>query len=211
MKLYIVRHGETDWNKQYLIQGQTDIPLNNNGITVASLTGKAYREEGLHFSVVYSSPLTRASKTAEILARFTTHPETPILYDDRLKEFDFGDLEGKTLLGVSPDKPDGSLLYTCFYQPEIYQPITGESYFQVIDRVKEFLESEIYSKEWKEEDNVLVVCHGGIIRAFLCAILNKPVRDFWDTRHKNLSTNIFSWNSKTRTLLPEAISKYYYN
>lgn len=212
MKLYIVRHGETDWNKKRLIQGKTDIPLNENGIYVAKLTAQGYEKENLQFTKVYSSPLQRALKTAEILAEKTLSPEKKIILDDRLKEFDFGQLEGQTLLQVDENNPDGSVLYTCFYQPEIYEPVLGgESYYDMVDRAKDFIRTEIMDKEWKADDKVLLVCHGGVIRGFICALLNTAVADFWETKHKNLSTNIFIYDSEKKEFTLEALSKYYYD
>lgn len=212
MKLYIVRHGETDWNKKRLIQGQTDIPLNDNGVFVAQLTADAYKKEGLTFSKVYSSPLKRAYKTAEILVKENTAANTEIIVDHRLLEFDFGKLEGESLTKVDPNKPDGSVLYQCFYECETYEPtLGGESYYDMIDRSRDFLENEIMTKNWEKDENVLVVCHGGVIRGLLCVLLNKPVKDFWDTSHKNLSTSIFEYDSDTKTFTAEAVAKYYYD
>lgn len=212
MRLYIVRHGETDWNKQRLIQGKTDIPLNENGIYVAQLTAEGYKKEGLIFDRIYSSPLKRALKTAEILAAKTLRKGNEIIIDERLKEFDFGGLEGKTLFGIKADQPDGSVLYNCFYQPETYVPVLGgESYYDLIERSKDFIENEIMTQDWSEEENVLLVCHGGVIRGFLCALLNQPVRNFWDTKHNNLSTNIFIYDNDKKEFTAEEISKYYYD
>lgn len=212
MKLFIVRHGETDWNKQRLIQGKTDIPLNENGILVATMTAEGYQKEGIVFHKVYSSPLVRAAKTAEILREKNVCPGTDIIYDDRLKEFDFGQLEGRSLTEVDPDKPDGSVLYQCFYEPERYVPVLGgESYQDIVDRAADFIKNEILTQKWNDDDNVLVVCHGGVIRALLCALTNKSIKDFWDTSHKNLSTNIFVLDDKKETFRLEALSKYYYD
>ena len=212
MRLYIVRHGETDWNKERLIQGKTDIPLNQNGIFVAGLTANGYKKAGLRFKKVYSSPLKRALTTAAILASETLVPNESIILDDRLKEFDFGDLEGHSLREVHPDNSDDSVLYQCFYQPEEYRPVLGgESYYDIVSRAKDFIEKEILSQSWEDDDNVLVVCHGGVIRAFLCALTDKEIKDFWDTSHKNLSTNIFVLDDKKKTFRLEELSKYYYD
>ena len=75
----------------------------------------------------------------------------------------------------------------------------------------DFITNEIMTKEWNDDDNVLVVCHGGVIRAFFCAIFNKSLKSFWDTGHMNLSTNIIEYNSTTNEFTTEAISKYYYD
>lgn len=88
MKLYIVRHGQTDWNIDSLAQGQADIPLNETGIKQAEELRDKIKD--YKFDVCYSSPLIRASKTAEIVV----NGKCKILYDDNLKERSFGDLEG---------------------------------------------------------------------------------------------------------------------
>ena len=89
MLIYIIRHGETDWNTKRLLQGATDIPLNQNGIEVARLTAKALKD--VPFDVIYTSPLSRAVQTAEIMRR---DRDIPIIPDERLKEISFGPYEG---------------------------------------------------------------------------------------------------------------------
>ena len=65
MKLYIIRHGETSWNKQKKLQGQRDIMLNDAGIRLAELTGEGMKD--IDFDLVISSPLIRAKQTAELV------------------------------------------------------------------------------------------------------------------------------------------------
>ena len=67
MNLYIMRHGETDWNKLGKLQGSVDIPLNEFGIDLAEKTRDGFRKEGITFDKVFSSPYVRARKTAEIM------------------------------------------------------------------------------------------------------------------------------------------------
>ena len=90
MKLYLVRHGETDWNKVKKIQGQVDIPLNQFGKHLAEETA-----EGLHdipFDLCISSPLSRAYETARIILEGR---DVPIITDARIEEMAFGEYEGK--------------------------------------------------------------------------------------------------------------------
>ena len=87
--LYIMRHGRTDWNDAYKLQGRTDIPLNDAGRRMAQEAAQRYRE--VSFDVCFCSPLIRARETAEI---FLKGRDTPILFDDRLKEMCFGVCEG---------------------------------------------------------------------------------------------------------------------
>lgn len=93
MKLYLVRHGETDWNVEYRAQGYTDIPLNPNGIAQAEKLRDDIKNRGLRFDAVYSSPLQRTLKTAQII----TDGQYDLILDDRLKERNLGELEGKVV------------------------------------------------------------------------------------------------------------------
>ena len=67
MKIYLFRHGETDWNRQRRLQGQSDVPLNTFGIELAVKTAEALEQEGTFFDRAFSSPLSRALETARIL------------------------------------------------------------------------------------------------------------------------------------------------
>ena len=83
MKVYLMRHGETDYNKKGLIQGTLDIPLNEFGLELAEKTKEGFEKEGLTFDYCYCSPLIRARQTAEIILRGT---DTPLSYDERIRE-----------------------------------------------------------------------------------------------------------------------------
>ena len=100
MKIYIIRHGETKLNAEGIIQGWLDEPLNDNGIKLAEITGRAMK--GIRFDYCFSSPLIRAKQTAEIVLKESGNSTTPIYFDDRLKELHFGELEGKPLSHIRP-------------------------------------------------------------------------------------------------------------
>ena len=68
MRLYLMRHGETDWNTKGLIQGSTDVPLNENGRKLAEMTREGFLSEGIAFTRIFASPLVRAHETAKIVA-----------------------------------------------------------------------------------------------------------------------------------------------
>ncbi len=85
--IYIVRHGQTDWNVEGIYQGRIDIPLNKTGIEQAKRTREKLR--GIKFDKVFSSPLKRAFETAQIIC------DNPIIKDDRIIERCNGELEGK--------------------------------------------------------------------------------------------------------------------
>ena len=88
MKIYAIRHGETDWNKLNKAQGQTDIELNKTGINQAIVARDSIQK--LNIDLIISSPLKRAAKTAELVS----DGKLEIIFDDRLKERYFGKLEG---------------------------------------------------------------------------------------------------------------------
>jgi 2,3-bisphosphoglycerate-dependent phosphoglycerate mutase len=91
-KIYIFRHGQTDWNVQKRCQGHTDIPLNARGIEQAQALGLKLRS--IDFDVVYSSDLSRARITAEIVLQGR---EVPLVVTDRLRETHMGEAEGLTV------------------------------------------------------------------------------------------------------------------
>ena len=91
MNLLFLRYGETDWNAQRLIQGRTDIPLNETGRGQAREQAAALRNHQPPVDIIYASPLKRASETAQIIQCALN---VPLRYDDRLMEQCFGNLEG---------------------------------------------------------------------------------------------------------------------
>ena len=164
MKLYLVRHGQTDWNLEGKAQGHSDIPLNETGVHQAEeLRDKL---KGLDFDVCYSSPLKRAAQTAEIVADGCTK----IVFDDDLKERNFGDYEGKT-----PDwKQDvfDRRLNTSEGGIEPIKDVLARSK-RVLDRIK---------AENSKDAKVLVVGHGALFKALHFNVVgyddNTDFRDF---------------------------------
>ena len=204
MKIYLCRHGETDWNKANRIQGNVNIPLNDEGIRLAQLTKDGFDKEHLHFDKVYSSTLDRAIQTATILCG---HHE--IIQDARISEIDFGDYEGLPVPMTPPQKEDELYnLYCCFNNPASYIPKgKGESYKQVLDRAKSFLETEIVQNNTSEEC-ILIAAHGGIIRALLGLIEKDELHQFWSISQPNLSVNILEYKDQEIQILE--IAKLYY-
>lgn len=90
MKLYLVRHGQTDWNINWKIQGRSDICLNDTGRKQANETGE--KTKNIKIDYIISSPLIRAYETAQIINKYH---HVPLFIDERLIERDFGEFEGK--------------------------------------------------------------------------------------------------------------------
>lgn len=167
MAVYLARHGETDWNLKGLIQGHTDIPLNETGKKQAFELAAAIKDKGISIRKIYSSDLQRARETAEIAARVLL-VETEALKG--IQEVNLGRWEGYTWKQVRELFPDE---YRKWYNNRRYEvPPEGESYEQVLQRVVPVL-SHISS----EEENVLVVVHSAVIMALLSYIYEKPFEE----------------------------------
>ena len=204
MYLYIMRHGMTDWNRLGRIQGASDIPLNEEGIRIASLTAKAMHREGLSFDRIYTSPYMRAHKTAQIIAGTCA---APVIDDTRLREMGFGAYEGCDYERL---KQTDANIRNCFCAPELYVPDPeGESYAQLLERVSDFLHHELIPLESQGDiHTVLVVCHGAVIRAFLSVIRQQPLSEFWTSSQKNCSVNLLEIKDGKTGILKEQILYY---
>ena len=202
MKIYIVRHGETSFNKEHKMQGVTDTPLNEYGIKLAELTGDNMK--GIKFDACFSSPLDRAHQTAKIILSHSNN-NTKIEFDDRLKEINLGIYEGKSFDVNNLEIPLVKLLlfrYNAFL-PRRFKD--GETAFEVCERTQEFLQ-ELSQKNY---ENVLVSTHGLAMRAMLNK-LYKHSFNFWQGRVPyNCEVNIVEVKDNKMTLIEK--DKVYYD
>lgn len=197
MRLYLVRHGETDWNKQGLIQGSSDIPLNEYGRELARITAQGLRD--IKFDKVYASPYIRAYETAEILC---AHQEITIIKDHRIKEFGFGNYEGKSIKLLSTDESYKEF-WKCFSNPEEYVALDGaESYDMLLERINSFIDEIILPNQTTSE-TILVSAHGAVIRGFLHFVKKQSLRELWKSHQKNCSVNIIDIENDIFTLIEE--------
>ena len=179
MKIYLVRHGETDWNQAGLLQGQTDIALNDQGLEQAH--DAAERLKKVPFEIAFCSPLIRAKRTAEIIIG---DRKITLTTDERLRELNFGPWEGVDIQSI---KDAASQPFT---NPGSYIPPVGaESFAQLYKRSGEFVDQVLLPLEGTYE-TVLVVAHGGVNRSILNPVLNIPVDDFWRMHMGNCATAI---------------------
>lgn len=160
VELFFFRHGQTDWNKKELVQGNTDVPLNETGRVQAQQIVADIKNLGLDFIV--ASTLKRASETAEIVAG-----DLPILYSDALREINFGEAEGCTGEEVKDKFLD---ILSLIDDPLSKEFMTakipgGESRSEVIERATTYLKAIL--KEHSEAKKVGVATHGGLIHNML--------------------------------------------
>jgi len=200
MNFYLIRHGETAWNREGKFQGRVDVPLNEAGRELARITRENMPE--VQYDRVYCSPLIRAVETAHILldGRF---PLDKISLDSRIVEIDFGIYEGSVIKDASIDPAHP--LYNALWHPELYQPgDKAESFQQLVDRAGMFLRDEILPLEQAGVQNVLLVAHGAMIRAFVCAVGQKEIKDFWGARYLNCCLTTFDITNQQVMLVREA-------
>ena len=133
MLLYFIRHGQTDWNKDMRMQGQSDIPLNENGRESAIEAGKTLANT--HIDLAFSSPLKRAKETAELVL---AGRDIPIIEDKRIEEICFGICEG--MKGRDENGQPVGCFAEFFAHPEQYQaPENGEDAKMLCARTWNFL------------------------------------------------------------------------
>lgn len=154
MKFYIIRHGQTNWNKEGRIQGKTDIELNEKGIEQAKEARKIL--ENYPIDMIVASPLKRARKTAEII---NEAKNVPIIFKEELEERGFGDFEGKIRKEIHDEILDSEILANYGLNKE-YKGV--ETIRSLCNRVWKLIDE---LKEDYAEKNILFVTHGGVTRA----------------------------------------------
>ncbi len=176
MKIWITRHGQTSLNKEKRMQGLSDIPLNQTGIQQAI---EAKKKIDIEFDAVYASPLERAIQTASILSGFN---QKDIIIDQRLIEVNFGKYELKKYYCL------GMKMTLYWALPEIMpRPKSVESLDSMIQRSQSFLK-EIENKNYQ---NILIVCHGGIIRSLCGYLEDRSNGILWRPKPKNCEIRIY--------------------
>ncbi len=176
---FVIRHGETDWNLAGRIQGSTNIPLNDTGRAQAKSTGM--QMQGRRWDVLVASPLSRAMETASIIASCVGLPEPTPVAD--IVERHYGDAEGLTGPEVEALYPGDT-------------PVPGrESRETVKNRVVAAFHE--LAKEYPGK-NVVVVAHGGVIRALLHATTGSA---FFGERITNGSVHSFHHSDDGLTLV----------
>ncbi len=167
LRLFLVRHGKIDAGEGLYI-GHSDVPLSQEGIDQAERTKARLAREKI--TAVYSSDLSRARRTAEIIA--SAHNLTVSL-NPKLRELNFGLMEGKSYLEIRGLYP--ALSTEWFAGPDFALP-GGESLKDVEKRLKTFLHSVVKSMT---DENVLLVSHKGAIRVLVCILMGLPPQDYW--------------------------------
>ncbi|HHV63288.1 MAG TPA: histidine phosphatase family protein [Firmicutes bacterium] len=169
MKVFLVRHGQTKWNKDSICRGRLDVELDETGINQAVATGRALSH--LRFEAVYSSPLARAMRTAQEIAAFHNLNVTPV---DGLIDIDFGEWQGLTIEQVRQKYPDIYRLWQ--KEPQNVRFPGGESLDEVTQRALSAMQGIIARHP---EGNIVMVSHRVVNKVLLCATLGLDNSHFW--------------------------------
>ena len=169
MKIYITRHGETEWNKEGKMQGWKDSNLTEKGIDNAKKLGESLNN--IEFDHIYCSPLGRAIDTAKYVRG---NKDTKIIIIESLKEMGFGIWEGMENEKVK--ELCTKQQFNFWNKPSLYEPVDGESFYELIDRVKKVLYDIINNTTG---ENILIVSHTVVIKAIYLIIKKYSLEDFW--------------------------------
>ncbi len=176
MKLYLVRHGQTDLNKARRYQGRIDVPLNEMGMHQAN--NLALRLSTEPIDKIYASPLARAQETAMIVQQGRN---IDIMTLPELVEMDFGQLEGKTYKEIIEVFPD--------WDPSIFDFTFagGENLGNLAIRMQSFVDK---LKQQDEGSNFLVITHSGCLRIILCLLLSIDINKWWQFKIDTASLTV---------------------
>lgn len=204
MKIYIIRHGETDWNKVRRLQGHSDIPLNEEGRRLARITGEAL--SSVNFRRIYTSPLQRAKETAMLVKG---DRQIDVIEDERLQEISFGIYEGHCCAKDNYEIPDPDFM-NFFTQPDQYHPPEGaESIEELCARTTDFLQELVHITQYGAEDAILLSTHGAALRGLLSSVEKTDIAHFWQGGvHKNCAVTILDVTDGIITLVVEGKTYY---
>lgn len=194
MKLYIIRHGETSWNKEKKLQGRKDIMLDADGLRLAELTGEGMKD--IDFDLVISSPLIRAKQTAELVM---AGRQLPMITDKRMIEMSFGKWEGESVRNSTVLPAD---YVDKFYNDPYHCPKApgGEDFHDVLKRTADFYQSLVNNRAY-ENATILISTHGAASRCLL-ANFYEDKEDIWRGGvPKNCSVSIAEVKDGVGTLL----------
>lgn len=172
-RLFIVRHGQTDWNKERRYLGHMDLALNNQGRAEALRLAQYVAH--IPFSRCYASDLLRTEQTARAILQ-----ERALELEPALREMSFGKWEGLTYEEVCDQYPDEASAWR--EMPDTSSPVGGESLADLRLRLSSWLDAFLHSDP---QGNILIVTHGGSARVLLCMLLGLPAERHWQF---NLST-----------------------
>lgn len=187
IRLLLVRHGETEWNRQGKFQGQIDVPLNDNGRKQAAKAGEFLQNVAIDFAV--SSSMLRPKETAEIILK--QHPSVKLELQAGLREISHGLWEGKFESEIEQGFPGE--LERWRTEPAVVQMPEGENLQQVWERSVAAWESIVQAALANQSQTGLVVAHDATNKTLLCYLLGLSPENFWNFRQGNGAVSVIDY------------------
>jgi probable phosphoglycerate mutase len=182
MRIYLVRHGETEWNRVRRFQGRSNLPLNKEGKKQVKALALALKNKPL--TAIYTSPLIRALETARLIKVF--HPSIPIFEEKGLIEMDLGEFDGIKAQDWAEQYPDFRKAWN--ENPASVKMPGGESLKEVQVRAKHTLER--ITRIYPPDTTLLISSHNFVNLTILCDLLEIPLRRFRELRQENAAFNL---------------------
>ena len=190
-EIYLVRHGETDMNIKGVYYGWTDVGLSEKGIMQAEDLADILHD--VQFDAVISSSLVRAVETASIVSGYS--PDM-IIKDDRLRELNFGDWEGKHYRELKVRYKEALEKWGSDWRKSA--PPGGESFFEIYIRVKSSIEDIL--KEYRGK-KVLIVSHQGTMRIIPLVLLGLTEDAYWSFTAEQGRYSLYEINEEGRCII----------
>jgi phosphoserine phosphatase len=188
--IYLVRHGQTAWNKEEVFRGRTDIPLDETGLREAELAGEYFRP--INIQAIYSSPLSRAWQTAQKIALI--HP-LQVESLEGLIDMSFGAWEGHSLREV--EEKDGVRYQQWRDEPHLVNLPGGETLEEVRVRAMAALDKVIHQHL---EQTLVLVSHRVVNKVLICGILALDNSHFWQITQDTTAINLIQYRKGTYVL-----------
>jgi len=197
-RLYLIRHGETDYNNSFRFQGRIDVPLNEAGVAQAEKLAGYFKN--IPLEAIYTSDLKRAVKTAEIIGRLKGI--IPIK-TEALREMSFGIWENMSSQDIQ--KQYAKEWKDFFAQPATTKISQGESMSEVQKRAYPAIQQIL---DRYPEGDVAFVAHGGVIRVLICTMLGLDLNRSWHLHVGNASVTCFYYWGRSYTLDYANLTQY---
>jgi len=182
--IMLIRHGETDWNVEEIFRGQMDVPLNETGISQAKLLAEHLKD--LQIEAIYSSPLQRALRTAEITADYHN---VKVEISEGLIDFNYGEWQGLSQKTVKEKYPG---VYDAWMNNKLIRVPGGEG----LDNVRARSLSLVKQVVARYKDTVALVSHRVTNKVLICALLGLNNSHFWNIKLDNCGVTTFLYENR---------------
>ncbi len=184
--IYLIRHGQTAWNREEVFRGRSDVPLDEKGRRQAELVGRYLAGQDLHEPAFFASPLTRAMETAQIAAgRFSP---AHVKSDEAFNDLDFGDWQGMPREDVAAKYPE--LYRRWAKEPDRVRFPGGDNLNALAKRA----EAGLYNlAENSSAGDLVIVTHRVVNKVLLCLVLGTNLKPFWKIKQDTACVNVLEY------------------